>query len=163
MDSGIILEDDAIIDIKLFAEFIKYADIMHYDWVRLHQNFRKKVVSIPLKQSNNKLSLYSKGHLSTVGYYITPAGASALLQQSHAWYLPVDLMMDRYWLHGLWPVGLTVPAVKPDLDNVSTIPDRGQQTKLNIYQRLRKELNNAVNNVRRLICFASIYLQVIVK
>lgn len=98
-----ILEDDALINrthFKKIYQLIKNGSFDNYECIRLFQNpLKKHKYKVVEKINDYSVIKYLKGPMGTVGYYVTPAGANKLIQNSEEWIFPVDIFMDRFWEH----------------------------------------------------------------
>lgn len=147
----IIIEDDILIDKQSFAEFYNLAPNLNsqYEFIRLNAHRRRKATFQTIENVNN-LSIYraSKGHMSTMGYFLTPAGAKKFLQNSKKWYMAVDIYMDRFWVHDVEPFGITPPCVAVDPKFESDIGYE-KSAKRPFSARCRRELFNLSETVKR--------------
>lgn len=94
----IILEDDIIItdkfksSLNLIEKFTRKLDYIRLMVLEKHQ---------PKKIILENLWLYTHCPSGTQGYAITPAGAQKFINHSKKFYSPVDMYMDKWYVHGL--------------------------------------------------------------
>lgn len=140
----LILEDDAYLYPQLFLEFIKQHQQLaeKFACVRLFEHKRKHFSSYKTKAMKHfDVRRYSKGHMSTTGYFLTPKGAQIYLDNSTKWCFPVDIMMDRFWQTGLPCYGTSPACLTNDIQFQSDI---GYQkiTNRRFSDRCKRELFN---------------------
>lgn len=148
----IILEDDIVFDKTHFTEFYNLAPKLDskYECIRLFSNHRRKVSVQNIEKINSlTINRASKGHMRGMGYFLTPIGAKKFLQHSKQWYMAVDIYMDRFWVNGVEPYGVT-PAlltIDPKFDS-----DIGYEknAKRPFMARCRREYFNFSENIKRI-------------
>ena len=84
----IVIEDDALLFKKTFLDFLQ--DIPELpesiECIRLFNNKRRKFSSYSTFEcSSTSIHKFTKGHMSTTAYYLTPQGANKLLLHSKEW------------------------------------------------------------------------------
>ena len=125
----LIIEDDIDIDKINFIEFYNLAENLNskYEFIRLSKHRRRKWTSkITLNSGNIKIHRANKGHMSTMGYFVSPDGAKKFIDNSLSWYMPVDIFMDRFWIHKAEPYGIEPALV---FENKSFYSDIGYEKK----------------------------------
>lgn len=150
----IVLEDDAIIDPDTFGSFLQHASTLpnSYECVRLFQNHskhhRRYVVD-----SLGALSLvkYTKGPMSTTGYYLTPDGAKKLLSANSEWFLPVDISMDRFWQNKVECFGIDPPPVSNSPEMESTIGYSRTKNYSGVSTKVFREVFAAEEHIRKFL------------
>lgn len=152
----IIFEDDVIINFDILKSFINQTDTLakHCECIRLFKNMRKTYKE-RLHMDFNDFSIYkyNKGHMSTMGFYLTPTGARKFLVASSEWFLPVDLYMDRFWANKVKCFGIKPACIEHDFSfesNISTNQTRLKYKK-SYGMKLRKELFNFSELIKRKI------------
>ncbi len=149
----IVIEDDIAIDKKRFIEFYDLVPELDskYEFVRLSAHRRRKARLTTIETIGN-LSIHraSKGHMSTMGYFLTPNGAKKFLKYSTAWYMAVDIYMDRFWIHGAEPFGLEPPCVSEDIHFESDIGYEKNASR-SLSGRLRRETFNLSETTKRAV------------
>ncbi|EJN6959563.1 glycosyltransferase family 25 protein [Photobacterium damselae] len=147
----IILEDDALIYPEPFLDIIENADKLaeRFECIRLFDNKRKTfrhAVEYPLPHT--AVHKFSKGHMSATGYFLTPTGAKKFLTHSQAWYLAVDIYMDRFWVNDVNVYG-TVPACLSNDPKFDSDIGYGAKPKRDLYCRFKREVFNLAELFRR--------------
>lgn len=149
----IIIEDDIIIDKKYFSEFYHLIPELNskYEFIRLSEHRRRKA-KFQTIQSIDNLTIHraNKGHMSTMGYFLTPDGAKKFLKNSSKWYMAVDIYMDRFWNHDVEPFGLEPPCVGEDPKFESDIGYEQNVTR-SFFSRCRREYFNLSESIKRTI------------
>ncbi|MBP9743161.1 MAG: glycosyltransferase family 25 protein [Burkholderiales bacterium] len=97
-ENFIILEDDVCLD-EQFKHQLPFVEglVNDLDYLRLmalNQEDEKIIL-------NQNLVCYLNHPCGTQGYAITPSGARRLLAHAETWGEPVDMYLDKYWIHGL--------------------------------------------------------------
>ncbi|GHA43903.1 glycosyltransferase family 25 protein [Photobacterium aphoticum] len=147
----IILEDDALIYSEPFMEFISILPTLDpsIECLRLFDNKRRAFSSWPIiEQKGLSIHKFTRGHMSTTGYYLTPNGAKKLLTHSTRWYMAVDIYMDRFWINQVECYG-TVPACLTNDPKFDSEIGYGSKTKRSMYCRLKRETFNLFELCRR--------------
>ncbi|WP_299017011.1 glycosyltransferase family 25 protein [uncultured Photobacterium sp.] len=157
----IVIEDDALIYPEAFMEFIKHAPILdaRFECIRLFDNKRKSFNYTPVKELDKvAISKFSKGHMSTTGYFITPTAAEKLLKHSSTWYMAVDIYMDRFWVnevecYGTSPACLTNDPIFDSEIGYSPKAKRSFLTRckrewFNFTELVKRELHNLRFNIQ---------------
>lgn len=114
---AVIIEDDALIAADQLERFVTAST--HFpqwlDCVRLSTNHTKKAKFEQVYEAVDfSVMRFTKAHMTTVGYYLSPNGARKLLAKSKPWYLPVDLYMGEFWRHGVQCFGVCPTALEPN-------------------------------------------------
>lgn len=97
-ETFIILEDDVYLDTQ-FKQQLPFVEALvnDLDYIRLmalNQDDKKVIL-------NQNLVCYLNHPCGTQGYAITSTGARRLLAHAKIWGEPVDMYLDKYWIHGL--------------------------------------------------------------
>lgn len=147
----IILEDDALIYPKPFMDIVNNIELLtkKYECIRLFDN--KRPHFFKLKQmilSHTSIYKFSKGHMSTTGYLLTPSGAQKLLQHSNKWYMAVDIYMDRFWVNQLECYG-TVPACLTNDPIFDSDIGYGKKAPRSLRCKIKREIFNLKELMRR--------------
>jgi glycosyl transferase family 25 len=81
-----------------------------------------------------------RGPMGTQAYMLSPGAAQSLLRGAERWVEPVDLYVDRFWVHGVLPYAiLPYPAVHSDDDTASSTIGTVRFTKRTGWSKLRRE------------------------
>ncbi|MGO3296420.1 glycosyltransferase family 25 protein [Marinobacter sp.] len=121
----VVLEDDAQIFPTQFIEFLQSIPVLPdgVECIRLFENKARNnryypVMALGLLQ----LGKYLRGHISTTGYYLTPAAAKKFVAYCQSWVEPVDRQMDHFWANGVECYGIDPPCLTHDLEQDSFMP-----------------------------------------
>ena len=147
----IVIEDDALICPDTFMAFMDALPTLDnaIECVRLFDNKRRAFTSWPVVDSNNlAIHKFSRGHMSTTGYYLTPTGAKKLIAHSERWYMAVDIYMDRFWINDVECYG-TVPACLTNDPKFDSEIGYGGKPNRNLYCRFKRETFNLIELFRR--------------
>src|SRR5690554_1780615 len=150
----LIIEDDVKIEVeKLIAAYDLLANLSpRFECVRLFRNYCKRFRAYTAAELDGfVINKYTKGPMSTMSYYVTPAAAKKFIQAADEWVLPVDIFMDQFWNNHVECYGMMPEIVSVDLDFDSIIGyvPKDKKPKWSIYQKLRRELYALVQNSRR--------------
>lgn len=116
--------------------------------IRLFTSETEKATSVRLFNSENfSIRRYNKGHMGAQAYYLSPKAAGQLVAYAYQWYLPVDLYMDAFWIHGVECLG-TDPAFAIR-HNAPTVRTGSTRRKLNIKGKIKKEIAAIGTQTRR--------------
>lgn len=141
----IILEDDALLDKELLSSFINNLEELPetIECVRLFENKRKNYThQVKIKLEQYSIDRFSKGHMSTTGYYITPTAAKKFITHSEKWAFAVDIFMDRYWANDVIVYGTVPPCVTNDPRFDSDIGYPNSRVKRSRLSTIKREFFN---------------------
>lgn len=148
----IVLEDDVTLIESCFREFLQQAPRLGEDieCVRLFRNRVKHCKSISMFELG-ALSFvkYTKGPMSGMGYYLTPAGAKKFLAGADKWFLAVDMYMDRFWSNKVECIGVSPECITHEhlFDSIIGY-DRNKKPR-SLAVRFRRELFSLAEISRR--------------
>ncbi len=148
----IVLEDDALFDKENFLAFIKNLPSLpsHFECLRLFKNkTRNHKEYVIAKVGAFEVIRYTKGPMSTMGYYLTPEAAEKFLISANPIFLPVDIFMDRYWVNDVVCLGINPAFVFIDSEFESTIGYRKRSDRRPLFIRFNRELFTLTERVRR--------------
>lgn len=148
----IVLEDDAILDDETFKTFYQISDLLpcELSFIRLHKHQRKSYRSQKIfEQQQVCVARFSKGHMGTIGYFLTPKAATNLLKHATTWYLPVDIYMDHFWIHKVDSYGVEPPCLYHNDEIESEIGYSKKHRNYSLAQRVRREVFNGYNLLAR--------------
>lgn len=120
-----VLEDDAQIFPAHFKEFLRSISLLpnSVECVRLFENKARNNQYYPVMELGSlQLGKYLRGHISTTGYYLTPAAAEKLVAYCQIWVEPVDRQMDQFWANGVECYGIDPPCLTHDPEQDSFMP-----------------------------------------
>src|SRR5690554_1354271 len=141
--SYLVLEDDVTFDPLLLKEFLASAHEFPEEagCIRLFDNKTRNHEAIPiLSVGSFTLMRYTKGPMSTMGYYLTPGAAKKFLAQTSPVFLPVDIFMDRYWHNNVQCCGISPGFVFHDYGFKSMIGYSKRLKRRPLSERLFREL-----------------------
>lgn len=148
----IVLEDDVELIKDRFLEFYKLSDSIpeKFECLRLFDKKTKRRKGV-LSGSVEGFSVYkyTKGMMSTGGYYLTPNGARGLIKHTRPVFYPVDIYMERFWFHGVENYGVSPPCIELGEKFESVIGYSKRSEKRGFFVRLRREVFNAFEKTRR--------------
>lgn len=148
----IIIEDDALLFKVPFINFINdIPELPRYiECVRLFENKRRKFSSYTVFEcSSTSIQKFTKGHMSTTGYFLTPSGAKKLLQHSNEWYMAVDIFMDRFWVNGVECYGTKKPCLTNDPKFDSEIGYAKKTSSRSLIRKCKREWFNLNETIQR--------------
>lgn len=148
----IVLEDDVELIGGRFLEFYSLSSSIskEFQCLRLFNKGVKRSKGI-LSGTLGKFTVYkyTKGMMSTGGYYLTPGGARSLIRYARPIFYPVDIYMDRFWSHRVESYGVVPPCLELSEKFESTIDYSKKTEKRRGVVRMRREVFNAVEKTRR--------------
>ncbi|QSP96055.1 glycosyltransferase family 25 protein [Marinobacter salinisoli] len=150
----VVFEDDIVFVQETFKAFLKTLEIMprHFGCLRLFKNKTRNHQEYEVARVGDfSILRYTKGPMSSMGYYLTPDAARKFLDCVSPIFLPVDIYMDRYWVNDVPCLGISPAFVSHDYKFESIIgyePKTGRRPLLN---RLRRELFTLTERIRRFI------------
>ena len=148
----VVLEDDVVFDAPLLKQFLQDAPNFPKDLecLRLFENKTRnhKVTNIG-SAGRFDILRFTKGPMSTMGYYLTPAAAKKFLATSAPIFLSVDIHMDRYWLNDVVCLGVSPAIVTHDYGFESVIGYESKVAKRRLHVRLIRELFTLTERMRR--------------
>ncbi|WP_104713083.1 glycosyltransferase family 25 protein [Helicobacter cetorum] len=147
-----VLEDDVKIGGGCFKEKLDFCQ-KHIDklgYIRLMHLEYELVLKRATSIKGISKILHFKDGIGTQGYVISPKMAQKLLKYSaKKWVMPVDNIMDRYYLHGVKNYVLEPFAISEDetLSEYSNVQQKIIPKKLSVEIRVGKFLHKAVIKV----------------
>jgi glycosyl transferase, family 25 len=148
----VVIEDDALVEPELFHAFLSSVGFFpdHYECIRLFKNHSKHHKAIPIQDYENfSIVKYTKGHMRATGYYLTPQGAAKFLKKSACWFMPVDIIMDRFWENQVECYGMMPFCITNDPSFVSTV--HMQRRRKGLVTRLKREIFAAKEGLARFV------------
>lgn len=162
-DPVIVLEDDVVINAEEFLRFRDEASRLRpVGCIRLYKNKTRRNYSIKAGSIGSfDLLKYSKGPMGTYGYYIDPISARRFLDVMAPVIHPVDIFMDRFWSHQVEAFGVYPFCVRHDDEIESTIDGERELYRYGLWCRVRRELFNLSEKVRRFLWNARFRLTIL--
>ncbi len=148
----VVLEDDVLFDAPLLKQFLE--DALGFprrlECLRLFKNKTRNHKTTNLGSTGRfDILRYTKGPMSTMGYYITPAAAEKFLVASNPIFLSVDIYMDRYWVNGVQCLGVQPAIVTHDYGFESIIGYGEKVGRRPLFVRLIREAFTLTERLRR--------------
>ena len=147
----IVLEDDAVIRPDGFLQFCRQCQQLgrEFEFIRLHKHQRKRYsYTQSLQLEDLGVYRFTKGHMGTIGYYLTPEGAQKFLASSKQWAFNVDIMMDRFWDTQVECYGVIPECIHHDDSSGSDI-GYSKKVKRTFLTRCKREWFNFTELVKR--------------
>ncbi|WP_292272534.1 glycosyltransferase family 25 protein [Marinobacter sp.] len=148
----VVLEDDVVFDEDDFKSFLDSISQLpaHFECLRLFENKTRNHKRYELVEFGCfRVLRYTKGPMSTMGYYLTPRAARKFLASTDPVFLPVDIHMDRYWVNGVACLGIKPAFVSHDYGFASLIGYEKKGGRRPMSMRLNREFFTLSERVRR--------------
>lgn len=148
----VILEDDVVFDPAGLLSFLQTVPSLpsHFECVRLFKNKTRNHKEYEVAEVGPfKILRYTKGPMSSMGYYLTPEAARKYLASIEPVFLPVDIYMDRYWVNDVVCLGLSPDFVSHDYHFESMIGYEPKSGRRPWFIRLSRELFTLSERLRR--------------
>ena len=121
IDNALILEDDAVIAPEILDVLPRLEKLKgHFDVISLHDMKGLPLIDIAEISGSHRLSTTRYNNIGAVSYVISKKAAKHLLDLSLPAIFEVDVLMNRWWDHGLQTLLVTPQVVNED-DSPSTI------------------------------------------
>ncbi|WP_138441885.1 glycosyltransferase family 25 protein [Marinobacter alexandrii] len=148
----VILEDDVVFNPASLLSFLQIVPSLppHFECLRLFKNKTRNHKEYEVAEAGPfKILRYTKGPMSSMGYYLTPEAARKFLASVKPVFLPVDIYMDRYWVNDVVCLGLSPDFVSHDYHFESMIGYEPKSGRRPLYIRLNRELFTLSERLRR--------------
>ena len=148
----VVLEDDAAIDAALFKHFLNNVLTLPAEagCIRLFENkTRNHKAFLYSTHDGFDLLRYTKGPMSTMGYYLTPQAAAKFLDSAAPVFLPVDIYMDRYWVNDVLCCGIKPAFVSHDETFGSMIGYEPKTMRRSLSITVKREIFTLTERLRR--------------
>jgi len=148
----IVLEDDVVFDEAGFKSFLDSLQKLptHIECLRLFENKTRNHKYCELvKLGGFRVLKYTKGPMSTMGYFLTPRAARKFLASTNPVFLPVDIHMDRYWINHVVCLGIQPAFIFHDHGFKSIIGYDKKVGRRPMSMRLRREIFTLGERLRR--------------
>lgn len=135
-----IMEDDVELQ-PGFPEALRLAasQVDQYRFIRLAGLVERPYHVIRVFNGSRKLVRFLQGPQGCQCYCLSPDGAAALLAAAEQWVEPVDLFIDRFWVHGVASMALLPFEVLHSDMAVATSTIGSRQQKRTGINKLRRE------------------------
>lgn len=158
LDAAIILEDDAALAPEAIEILPRLAALKgRFDLINLHNTAGRPLVDAARISSTHALSITRYASIGAVGYGVSRAAAKRLLAVSMPGIFEVDVLMNRWWEHGLSTLVLT-PSVVSEDGHESTIGYSGEKPKWDsdrLHDRLLRSVNRKRDSLTKRLSFSS--------
>lgn len=148
----LVLEDDAVFDQEKMHSFLKCIPDLppHVECLRLFENKTRNHKEYVVGDVGIfKILRYTKGPMSTMGYYLTPQAAKKFVAAAKPIFLSVDIYMDRYWSNNVACLGLAPAIVSHDYAFDSMIGYEKKAGDRRMLTRLLREVFTLSERLRR--------------
>ena len=152
IDSALILEDDAIITPEILDVLPRLEKLKgHFDVISLHDMKGLPLIDIAQISDSHRLTTTRYNNIGAVSYVISQKAAKHLLDLSLPALFEVDVLMNRWWDHGLQTLLVTPQVVNED-HSPSTIgygkaePVWPDDT---IFHKLNRRFNRAKDSITK--------------
>lgn len=154
--AALILEDDAVLTPEALDVLPRIAALEgRFDLVNLHHTSGRPLVDIARLSPTHALSITRYASIGAIGYVVSRDAAERLLAVSTPGIFEVDVMMNRWWEHGLKTLVLSPSVVRED-GHDSTIGYPGVKPKWDqdrIGDRIARDLNRKRDSVTKRLAF----------
>jgi len=150
----IVIEDDVLFDTDRFLSFIQDLKSLprEIECLRLFQNkTRNHKEYLLVRFGEFEILRYTKGPMSTMGYFLTPKAAKKFISSADPIFLPVDIYMDRYWVNDVVCLGVKPPFITHDSKFESIIGYEARTAPRSLIVRINRELFSLTERIRRYI------------
>jgi glycosyl transferase family 25 len=153
-DQMIVLEDDTLVDWRFLRTLIDIdfdAQGIHFLKLFARLSCPSKLIRWEYIEPSRALIQFRGYALGTQAYVITRKGAAALVEHCRRVRRPIDLEMERSWVHGL-PTFAVFPYPVIELSSPSRIGARNVEEPLlrdNLLFRSRRVASRAIEKARR--------------
>lgn len=148
----VVLEDDVVFDAEAIGSFLKTIPSLpsHVECLRLFDNKTRNHKEFKVADIGPfSILRYTKGPMSTMGYFLTPEAAGKFLASANPVFLPVDIYMDRYWVNDVVCMGVSPSFVHHDFEFESMIGYGKKSGSRPLLMRLNRELFTLTERLRR--------------
>lgn len=158
IETALVLEDDAIIAPEILDVLPRLEKLKgRFDVINLHDRKGRPLIDIAQISDSHRLTTTRYNAIGTVSYVISRKAAKHLLDLSFPVLFEVDVLMNRWWDHGLQTLVVAPQVVRED-DTPSTIgygkakPSWPGDT---IFHELKRRLNRAKDSMAKRRSFAA--------
>ena len=158
IETALVLEDDAIISPDILDILPRLKKLEgRFDLINLHDRKDKLLVDIAQISDQYRLSTTRYNAIGTVSYVISRNAAQTLLEESFPVIFEVDVLINRWWDHGLQTLVVKPVVVRED-DAPSTIgygQGKVKWPKDSISHGIKRRLNRAADSITKRRSFAA--------
>ena len=158
LDAAIILEDDAELAPEAIEVLPRIAALKgRFDLINLHNTAGRPLVDAARISSTHALSITRYASIGAVGYVVSRAAAERLLEVSLPGIFEVDVLMNRWWEHGLRTLVLT-PSIVSEDGHESTIGYSGKKPQWDrdrLHDRFMRSVNRKRDSLTKRLSFST--------
>lgn len=158
VDAAIILEDDAELAPEALDVLPRIAALKgRFDLINLHHTSGRPLVDAARISPTHALSITRYVSIGAIGYVVSRTAAEKLLDVSVPGIFEVDVLMNRWWEHGLKTLVLT-PSIVSEDGHDSTIGYPGVKPKWDrdrIGHRIARNLNRKRDSLAKRLAFSA--------
>lgn len=158
IDCALVLEDDAIIATEVVDTLPLLENFKgNFDMINLHDRKGRPLIDVAQISNSHSLTTTRYNAIATVSYMINQKAAKHLLSISLPAIFEVDVLMNRWWEHGLQTL-VVAPQVVCEDDTPSTIGYDGKLKQAwsddTIFLKFKRRLNRARDSIAKRRLFA---------
>ena len=157
-DAAIILEDDADLAPEVLDVLPRIATLKgRFDLINLHHTSGRPLVDVARISPTHALTITRYVSIGAIGYVVSRTAAEKLLDVSVPGIFEVDVLMNRWWEHGLKTLVLTPPVVQED-GHDSTIGYPGVKPTWDrdrIGDRIARDINRKRDSLAKRLAFSA--------
>ena len=150
----VVIEDDILFDTDRFLRFIQDSRYLPREieclWLFKNKTRNHKKYFLT-KFGGFEILRYTKGPMSTMGYFLTPKAAQKFISFADPIFLPVDIYMDRYWVNNVPCLGIRPSFITHDSKFESVIGYETRTVPRSLTIRMNREIFALTERVRRYI------------
>lgn len=158
VDTAIILEDDADLAPEALDVLPRIAALKgRFDLINLHHTSGRPLVDAARISPTHALSITRYVSIGAIGYVVSCAAAEKLLGLSVPGIFEVDVLMNRWWEHGLKTLVLT-PSIVSEDGHDTTIGYPGVKPKWErdrLDSRIARDLNRKRDSLAKRLAFSA--------
>ena len=156
-DAALILEDDADLAAEALDILPRIAALKgRFDLINLHHTSGRPLVDVARLSPTHALSITRYVSIGAIGYVVSRAAAERLLAVSTPGIFEVDVLMNRWWEHGVKTLVLT-PSVVSEDGHDSTIGYPGGKPTWDgdrLVDKIARDLNRKRDSITKRVAFA---------
>ena len=158
VDAALILEDDAEMAPTMLDVLPRIAALKgRFDLINLHHTSGRPLVDVARLSPTHALSITRYASIGAIGYVVSREAAARLLTMSIPAIFEVDVLMNRWWEHGLKTLVLSPSVVRED-GHESTIGYPGVKPTWNrdlVSDKIARGLNRKRDSLQKRLSFSA--------
>lgn len=158
IETALVLEDDAIIAPEILDVLPRLEKLKsRFDIINLHDRKDRPMIDIAQISDSHRLTVTRYNAIGTVSYVINRKAAQHLLDLSFPVMFEVDVLINRWWDHGLKTLVVQPVVVREDDDGSTIGYDNAKPSwpKDTIVHELKRRLNRAKDSMAKRRAFAA--------